>query len=123
LAQKHHAQKQEQAQKLMGIPPSGSSPSPEPPFTIATFIHLVATALDTAPEAMHGREIERLQNFWKTHQPLRTDTVSIAMAKAILTHGKEQHLEVYLEAIKSLHLKWQQPTPNSINNSKPPEGV
>jgi transposase InsO family protein len=123
LAQKHHAQKQEQAQKLMGIPPSGGSPSPEPPFTIATFIHLVATALDTAPEAMHGREIERLQDFWKTHQPLCTETVSIAMAKAILIHGKEQHLEVYLEAIKTQLLKSQEPASNSSNNSQPTEGV
>ncbi|MCI0698914.1 hypothetical protein L0337_43800, partial [candidate division KSB1 bacterium] len=123
LAQKHHEQKQEQAQKLMGIPPSGSPPSPEPPFTIATFIHLVATALDTTPEAMHAREIERFQNFWKMHQPLGTETVSIAMAKAILIHGKEQHLDVYLEAIKTLHLKWQEPASNPSNNSHSPEGV
>jgi hypothetical protein len=108
-AQQHRAQKQEQAQKLMGIPPCGTSPSPQPPFTIAMFIHMVATALDTAPEAMHAREIEKLQDFWKTHQPFRAETVGLAMAKAILTHGNNQHIDVYLNAIKALQLKWQKP--------------
>jgi hypothetical protein len=97
LAQKHREQKQDQAQKLVGMTPS--SPPPEPPFTIAMFIHMVATALDTAPEAMHAREIESLQEFWKTHQPLRAETVGLAMAKAILSHGNNQHIDVYLNAI------------------------
>ncbi len=115
LAQKHREQKQEQAQKLMGIPQNGTSPPPEQPFTIAMFIHMVATALETAPEAMHAREIESLQEFWKTHQPLRAEAVGIAMAKAILTHGNNQHLEVYLNAIKALQLKWQNPSSDSTN--------
>jgi len=115
LAQKHREQKQELAQKLMGTPPSGISPPPEQPFTIAMFIHMVATSLDTAPEAMHAREIESLQDFWKTHQPLRAETVGLAMAKAILTHGNNQHIDVYLNAIKTLHLKWQQPSSDSTN--------
>jgi transposase InsO family protein len=119
LAQKHREQKQKQAQKLMGIPPSGFSPPPEQPFTIAMFIHMVATALDTAPEAMHARVIERLQDFWKTHQPLRVETVGLAMAKAILTHGNNQHIDVYLNAIKALQLKWQ----NSSSASANPTGA
>jgi hypothetical protein len=113
LAQKHRQQKQEQAQKLIGATPT--SPPSAPTFTIAMFIHMVATALAKAPETMHTREIERLQNFWKTHQPLRADTVGIAMAKAILTHGNNQHIDVYLHAIKALHLKWQNSSSDSAN--------
>jgi len=113
LAQQHHQQKQKRAAQLVDIPPSGTAP--EPPFTVAMFIHMVATALDTAPEAMHAREIERLQDFWKTHQPLRAETVGLAMAKAILTHGNNQHLDVYLNAIKALQLKWQNPSSDSTN--------
>jgi hypothetical protein len=85
------------------------------------FIHMVATALDTAPEAMHAREIESLQEFWKTHQPergfrpLRAETVGLAMAKAILTHGNNQHIDVYLNAIKAMQLKWQNPSSDSKN--------
>ena len=99
----------------MGMPPRRTSPPPEQPFTIAMFIHMVATALETAPETMHAREIERLQNFWKTHQPLHAETVGIAMAKAILTHGNNQHIDVYLNAINALQLKWQNPSSDSKN--------
>lgn len=125
LAQKHREQKQDQAQTLVGMTPS--PPPPEPPFTVAMFIHMIATALDTAPEAMHAREIESLQEFWKTHQPLRAETVGLAMAKAILTHGNNQHIEVYLNAIKALHLKWQNPSsdsttpPGAANHPNPGE--
>jgi transposase InsO family protein len=106
LAQKHREQKQTQAQTLIGATPT--SPPSEPPFTIAMFIHMVAAALQTAPDAMHAREIQRLQEFWKTHPALRPETVGLAMAKAILTYGHDQHLDVYLNAIKTLALKWQQ---------------
>jgi len=107
LAHKHRQQKQEHAAQLVGIPQSTTAP--EPPFTAAIFIHQVVTSLAKSPEALHPREIERLQEFWKTHQPLRTETVGLAMAKAILTHGNNQHIDVYLNAIKALQLKWQKP--------------
>jgi hypothetical protein len=68
---------------------------------------------------MHARVIERLQDFWKTHQPLRVETVGLAMAKAILTHGNNQHIDVYLNAIKALQLKWQ----NSSSASANPTGA
>jgi hypothetical protein len=136
LAQQHHLQKQVQAKKLIGtLPTSPDSTSQrsssslalqpqgqatqgqaaaqgqaEPPLTLAQFIHMVATALETAPEVMHAREIQTLQEFWKTHEPLPVETVGIAMAKAILQHGKKQHLEVYLNVIQALQLKWQAST-------------
>jgi hypothetical protein len=37
------------------------------------------------------------------------------MAKAILTHGNNQHVDVYLNAINALQLKWQNPSPDSAN--------
>jgi len=111
LAQQHHQQKQKRAQELLGL-----SPASPPPFTAAMFIHMVAAALQTTPQERHVREIERLQEFYKTHQPLHPETVSIAMAKAILKHGTHQHIDVYLEAIKALHLKWQNSSPTSANH-------
>jgi transposase InsO family protein len=114
LAQQHREQKQQRAQELLGVTPA--SPPPEAPFTAAMFIHMVATALQSTPQARHAHEIERLQEFWKTHQPLRAETVGIAMAKAILKHGNNQHIDVYLEAIKALHLKWQKTSPPSANH-------
>jgi len=118
LAQQHRQQKQVQAHKLMGTTspdpttqpsslPKGQTPQGQP-LTIAQFIHMIATALETAPEAMHAREIQMLQEFWKTHEPVRAEAVGIAMAKAILHHGNKQHLEVYLNVIQALHLKWQE---------------
>jgi transposase InsO family protein len=118
LAQKHREQKQQQAQKLVGA--TSSSPLPESSFTVAMFIHQVATSLGKAPEALHAREVERLQDFWKIHQPLSADTVGIAMAKAILAHGNQQHLEVYLDAVKALQLKWR--NANSGNRQPQPGG-
>jgi transposase InsO family protein len=118
LAKQHSEQKQAQAQKLVGA--TSSSPRPESPFTVAMFIHQVATSLGKAPEALHAREVERLQDFWKIHQPLSADTVGLAMAKAILTHGNRQHLEVYLDAIKTLQLKWR--NANSENRQPQPGG-
>jgi hypothetical protein len=72
------------------------------------FIQTLATARDKKPDALHVREVEALQNFFNTYQPLTAECVSIAMAKAVLKHGREQHIDVYLEAVKNLYLKWQQ---------------
>jgi hypothetical protein len=104
LEQQHHAQKQEQAKELVG-----KSAKPDiDALTLPRFIHTMATARDKKPDALHAREIEALQNFFNTYQPLTAEGVCIAMAKAILKHGREQHVDVYLDAVKNLHLKWQQ---------------
>jgi hypothetical protein len=104
LEQQHRAQKQEQAKDLVGKP---AKPNNEA-LTLPQFIHTMATARDKKPDALHAREVEALQNFFNTYQPLTAECVSIAMAKAILKHGREQHVDVYLDAVKNLHLKWQQ---------------
>jgi len=102
LEQQHRAQKQQQAKELVG---KTATPDNEA-LTLPQFIHTVATARDKKPDALHAREVEALQNFFNTYQPLTAECVSIAMAKAILKHGREQHIDVYLEAIKNLQFKW-----------------
>ncbi|MDZ7359386.1 MAG: transposase family protein [candidate division KSB1 bacterium] len=104
LATQHHAQKQEHAQQLVGV----TARADEQTLTLPQFIHAIASALGKKAEAFHPREIEAMQTFFATYQPLRAGTVGIAMAKAVLAHGSQaQHIDVYLEAIKAGHLKWQ----------------
>jgi transposase InsO family protein len=107
LAQQHHAQKQEQAKELVGKPAKPDNPATAG-LTLPQFIHTMATVRNKKPDALHVREVEALQNFFNTYQPLTAEGVSIAMAKAVLKHGREQHVDVYLEAVKNLHFKWQQ---------------
>jgi len=104
LAVQHHTQKQQHAQQLVGA----SAQAPEQNLTLPQFIHAVASALGKKADAFHPRELEAIQTFFATYQPLRVDEVGIAIAKAVLAHGaRPQHIDVYLEAIKSVHLKWQ----------------
>jgi putative transposase len=104
LAEQHHTQKQQHAQQLVG-----AKAQTEPQLlTLPELIHAIASALGKKADAFHPREIEAMQTFFATYQPLRAETVGIAMAKAVLAHGTTpQHIDVYLEAIKTVHLKWQ----------------
>jgi hypothetical protein len=101
LEQQHQARKRQQAKELVGH----SAKRNDQALTLPEFIHLIATSLGKKPEGFHAREVEALQDFWRTYQPLSAECVGIAVAKAALRHGLTQHLEVYLQAIKTLHLK------------------
>lgn len=104
LATQHHTQKQQHVQQLVGA----KAPAQQPVLTLPEFIHAIASALGKKADAFHPRELEAMQTFFATYQPLRADEVGIAMAKAVLTYGHApQHIAVYLEAIKAVHLKWQ----------------
>lgn len=104
LATQHHTQKQQHVRQLVGA----KAPAPQPVLTLPEFIHAIASALDKKADAFHPRELEAMQTFFATYQPLRADEVGIAMAKAVLSYGHApQHIDVYLEAIKAVHLKWQ----------------
>jgi len=104
LAAQHHTQKQQHVQQLVGA----AACTEEPSLTLPQFIHLIASALGKNAEAFHPREIDAVKTFFATHQPLQADEVGIAMAKAVLTYGATpQHIDVYLDAIKAVHLKWQ----------------
>jgi hypothetical protein len=61
--------------------------------------------LDKKADLLHTREIDTLKSFFNTYQPLEAGGVAIAMARAILNHGKQQHIEVYLQAVKTQFLK------------------
>ena len=103
LATQHHTQKQQHVQQLVGA----KAPASQAVLTLPEFIHAIASALGKKADAFHRREIEAMQTFFATYQPLRVDAVGIAMAKAALTYGiTPQHIDVYLEAIKAVHLKW-----------------
>jgi len=101
LAGQHKAQKQKQAKELVGQPAKRNDAS----LTLPHFIRMMASMLDKKPDAFHVREIEALQSFWQTWRPLSAECVGIAVGKAALNHGRKQHIDVYLEAIKTLHLK------------------
>jgi transposase InsO family protein len=103
LEQQHRSQKQQHAKELVGQPPAVREN--DEPLTLPQFIHMMATMLKKKPDAFHPREVEAMQSFWGAYQPLTTECIGIAVAKAVLNHGCEQHIDVYLEAIKTLHLK------------------
>jgi transposase InsO family protein len=104
LAEQHHTQKQEHVQQLVGA----TARAEEQNLTLPQFIHAIAQALGKKADAFHAREIDAVKIFFATHQPLQADEVGIAMAKAVLTYGNTpQHIDVYLDAIKAVHLKWQ----------------
>jgi transposase InsO family protein len=103
LAQQHRTEKQQHVQQLLGAKTTAEEKS----LTLPEFLHAIASALGKKADAFHPREIEAMQIFFATYQPLRVDEVGIAMAKAVLTYGTTpQHIDVYLEAIKAVHLKW-----------------
>jgi hypothetical protein len=103
LAEQHHTQKQQQVQQLVGA----TARADEQNLTLPQFIHAIAQALGKKADAFHVRELEAMQTFFATYQPLRADEVGIAMGKAVLTYGNTpQHIDVYLDAIKTVHLKW-----------------
>ncbi|MFQ5630549.1 MAG: DDE-type integrase/transposase/recombinase [bacterium] len=103
LAGQHKEQKQQQARELIGKP--ANPKRNDETLTLPQFIHMLATSLEKKPETLHTREVEALQDFWGVWQPLSAEGVGIAMAKAVLKHGMKQHIDVYLQAIKTLHLK------------------
>jgi len=104
LAQQHHAEKQQHVKELLGTKVGAE----EKNLTLPEFIHAIASALGKKADAFHPREIEAMQTFFATYQPLRADEVGIAMGKAVLTHGSHaQHIAVYLEVIQTVHRKWQ----------------
>jgi len=101
LEQQHRYQKQQQAKELTGQPFKRNQET----LTLPEFIHMMATSLGKKPDAFHAREVEAMQSFFNTHQPLTAECIGIAVAKAVLNHGIEQHINVYLEAIKKLYYK------------------
>lgn len=101
LEQKHHQQKVEQANVLLG------KKLPQNEFTMAHFIKNVATALDRKVETLHPNELKLLENAWQTYGPFQPALIHTAMAKAIIKKNNAQHLSFYIQAIIDVHINAQ----------------
>ncbi|MHC4338011.1 MAG: DDE-type integrase/transposase/recombinase [Planctomycetota bacterium] len=105
MAENHHQAKQQRARELTG---STSTSQPQKnALTLPKFIHLVADALAKKPKQLHPKELQAMQTFFAEHQPLTAECAALAMGKAITKFGPKQHIECYLEAIKTFYFKRQ----------------
>jgi hypothetical protein len=93
-----------QQQKRTAAKLTGHKPSPKP-FTLAQFIRLIASSLNRKPEQFHAREIDTMKIFLQKYPQLMAPDIGLALARTILTHGYDQHIHIYLEAIAQQHLK------------------
>ncbi|MFQ5606076.1 MAG: DDE-type integrase/transposase/recombinase [bacterium] len=98
MAEQHRHHQQQKAGELIGSKPTAKRGANH--LNLPEFIHAIATALGKKADTFHAREVDTLKAFFDTHQPLDAGWVAVAMATAILNHGKQQHIEVYLQAIK-----------------------
>jgi len=103
LAEQHHKVKQQQVSQLLGNQPAKHNQT----FTLPRFIKLVAEALGKKPEGLHPKELDALKDFLEHHPSLTAECAAIAIGKAITRFGKTQHLNQYLEVIKSSYRKRQ----------------
>jgi transposase InsO family protein len=100
LEEQHQQHKIHKAQKLLGQ----TSPQPEKtPFTKAHLIKDIATVLDRTVESFHSQEIQDIEQAWTTYGPWQRPLVHIAMGRAILKKGKDQHISFYIQEIIATH--------------------
>jgi transposase InsO family protein len=100
LEQKHQQHKTRQAQELLGQTPPQP---PKSPFTLANLIKEIATVLDRTVESFHPQEIQDIEQAWTTYGPWQRPLVHIALARALLKKGKDQHIAFYLQEIITTH--------------------
>lgn len=98
LAEKHHKQKQQQAREL-----TGTTSNDDNTISLPRFIKLVAETLEKKPEQLHPQQIAALKSFLDQYPRLPISCASIAMAKARLRLGTDQHISCYLDAIKTTY--------------------
>ncbi len=80
-------------------------PTGQAAITLPALIKLIAEALGKKPEAMHPKELDTSKRFLQQHPDLTTECTAVAMAKAVLCLGKDQHITRYLETIQTTYLK------------------
>jgi transposase InsO family protein len=110
-AQQHRQKQHEHATQLTGA--TTKSQQQENYLNLPQFIKAVTTALNKKPDDLHTREIHAVQSFFNSYQKLDAGWVAIAIAKAILKHGNNQHIDIYLQSIKATLIKNQKPENNS----------
>lgn len=114
LEEQHLKHKTQQAKKLLGQAPPVP---PKTPFTKAHLIKDIANVLTRKVENLHPNELQDIDQAWNTYGPLKQSLVHIAMAKAILKKGKDQHIAFYLQEIINTHLNQK----NNQNNTNQKE--
>lgn len=97
LASQHHQHKMQLAGKLTG--------NQMQTLNLAEFIKLIAHALGKNPEHLHPKEIDTIKEFHQQHPNLTPECAAVAMAKAVTSLRKDQHITRYLEIIKTSYLK------------------
>jgi transposase InsO family protein len=112
LEQKNHLDKIRQAQTALGK--DHPSSTEEASLTKAVFISHLAGALRRRLESFHPHELQEVDQAWQQYGPFLSGIMHIALAKAIIEKGVEQHISFYLEAIIQSHLK-------HLDNSKTKE--
>ncbi len=101
LKDQHHKQRQQDAQNLL---PPPKNPKP-PSYTSAHFIKTIAQTLGKKLDDLHATEVELIQSCWETCGPFPAPDVAIALGRAVVEKGANQHIDYYLDAIKLQHLK------------------
>jgi len=101
LKEQHQKQRQADAQKLLPSEKNLQSSA----YTSAHFIKVIAQSLGKKLDALHATEIEHIQSCWDSYGPFHPADVAIALGKAILQKGRNQHIDYYLDAIRLQHLK------------------
>ncbi len=103
IAEKHHQQKKQTAETLVGRRSAVSAASAA--ITLPALIKLIAEARGKKPEAMHPKELDTSKRFLQQHPDLSTECTAVAMAKAVLCLGNDQHITRYLDTIQTTYLK------------------
>jgi transposase InsO family protein len=100
LAEKHHQQKKKALAELTGQ----QRLTVKKAMTISALIKSLATSLNKPPESFHPEEIEHLKQLLENLPDLSATIVGLAVSKAVLLHGQQKHISIYVQAIRNQHL-------------------
>jgi len=103
LEQKNQEAKIRQAQTVLGK----QNPAPADDATLSkpVFISHLAGSLRRPLESLHPHELLEIDQAWQQYGPFLSGIMHLALAKAIIEKGMEQHISFYLDAIIQSQLK------------------
>lgn len=103
LEEQNQLDKIRQAKTILGK--ENPSPTNDPTFTKAHFTKHLANGLRRNLESFHPQELQEIDQAWQKYGPFIPGIMHLALAKAIIEKGVEQHISFYLDAIIQSHLK------------------
>lgn len=106
LEEKHRLEKIKHAQTILGK--LNALQAQDVPFTKAHFIKHLANGLRRSLESFHPHELQEIELVWQQQGPFNPPCTNIALAKAVIEKGVEQHISFYLDAIIQAHLSSSQ---------------